>query len=66
MFYLAPLLDELYSCDGVALAKDLGLEFDYILFGCGADELINLIMRFELRFFEIFSHSQFVIVAFLY
>ncbi|CAI0440857.1 unnamed protein product [Linum tenue] len=28
-----------------ALAKDSGLEADYILAGCGADELIDLIMR---------------------
>ncbi|XP_020578919.1 histidinol-phosphate aminotransferase, chloroplastic-like isoform X2 [Phalaenopsis equestris] len=28
-----------------ALAKDSGLEHDYILAGCGADELIDLIMR---------------------
>ncbi|RVW32812.1 Histidinol-phosphate aminotransferase, chloroplastic [Vitis vinifera] len=28
-----------------ALAKDLGIESDYILAGCGADELIDLIMR---------------------
>ncbi|WCJ29725.1 histidinol phosphate aminotransferase 1 [Euphorbia peplus] len=28
-----------------ALAKDSGLESDYILVGCGADELIDLIMR---------------------
>ncbi|KAJ7969706.1 histidinol-phosphate aminotransferase, chloroplastic-like [Quillaja saponaria] len=28
-----------------ALAKDSGLESDYILAGCGADELIDLIMR---------------------
>lgn len=29
-----------------ALAEDSGLESDYILAGCGADELIDLIMRF--------------------
>jgi histidinol-phosphate aminotransferase len=28
-----------------ALAEDSGLESDYILAGCGADELIDLIMR---------------------
>ncbi|XP_058749883.1 histidinol-phosphate aminotransferase, chloroplastic-like [Vicia villosa] len=28
-----------------ALAQDSGLESDYILVGCGADELIDLIMR---------------------
>lgn len=29
-----------------ALAQDSGIEADYILAGCGADELIDLIMRF--------------------
>ena len=29
-----------------ALAQDSGLESEYILVGCGADELIDLIMRF--------------------
>ena len=28
-----------------ALAKDSGLEAEHILVGCGADELIDLIMR---------------------
>lgn len=28
-----------------ALAKDSGVESEYILVGCGADELIDLIMR---------------------
>lgn len=28
-----------------ALAADSGLEAEYILVGCGADELIDLIMR---------------------
>lgn len=28
-----------------ALADDSGLESEYILVGCGADELIDLIMR---------------------
>ena len=28
-----------------ALAQDSGLESEYILAGCGADELIDLIMR---------------------
>jgi len=28
-----------------ALAEDSGLESEYILAGCGADELIDLIMR---------------------
>ncbi|MCI15781.1 histidinol-phosphate aminotransferase, partial [Trifolium medium] len=28
-----------------ALAQDSGLESEYILVGCGADELIDLIMR---------------------
>lgn len=32
-------------CLRAALAKDSGLESDYILAGCGADELIDLIMR---------------------
>jgi len=31
-----------------ALAEDSGLESDYILVGCGADELIDLIMRLEM------------------
>ena len=31
-----------------ALAEDSGLEADYILVGCGADELIDLIMRLEI------------------
>lgn len=31
-----------------ALAQDSGVEADYILAGCGADELIDLIMRFVL------------------
>lgn len=30
-----------------ALAQDSGLESEYILVGCGADELIDLIMRLE-------------------
>ena len=30
-----------------ALAEDSGLESDYILAGCGADELIDLIMRLK-------------------
>jgi len=30
-----------------ALAEDSGLESEYILVGCGADELIDLIMRLE-------------------
>jgi histidinol-phosphate aminotransferase len=30
-----------------ALAEDSGLEAEYILAGCGADELIELIMRLE-------------------
>ena len=34
-----------------ALAKDLGIESDYILAGCGADELIDLIMRLEMEDF---------------
>lgn len=33
-----------------ALAKDSGLESDYILAGCGADELIDLIMRLEHKY----------------
>lgn len=32
-----------------ALAEDSGLESDYILAGCGADELIDLIMRSDLK-----------------
>ena len=32
-----------------ALAEDSGLESDYILAGCGADELIDLIMRSDLE-----------------
>lgn len=32
-----------------ALAQDSGLEPEYILVGCGADELIDLIMRFGLK-----------------
>ncbi|WOL19734.1 histidinol-phosphate aminotransferase, chloroplastic [Canna indica] len=32
-------------CLRAALAEDSGLESDYILAGCGADELIDLIMR---------------------
>lgn len=32
-----------------ALAIDSGLESDYILVGCGADELIDLIMRLKLN-----------------
>lgn len=34
-----------------ALAEDSGLESDYILAGCGADELIDLIMRFVAQSF---------------
>lgn len=30
-----------------ALAKDSGLEAEHILVGCGADELIDLIMRYN-------------------
>lgn len=37
-------------CLRAALAKDSGLESDYILAGCGADELIDLIMRLEMEF----------------
>lgn len=33
-----------------ALAKDSELESEYILAGCGADELIDLIMRLEINF----------------
>lgn len=39
-----------------ALALDSGLESEYILVGCGADELIDLIMRYGLwRFGFYFS-----------
>lgn len=31
-----------------ALSEDSGLESDHILVGCGADELIDLIMRLEI------------------
>ena len=34
-----------------ALAEDSGIESDYILAGCGADELIDLIMRLEMEDF---------------
>lgn len=33
-----------------ALAQDSELESEYILAGCGADELIDLIMRLEINF----------------
>lgn len=33
-----------------ALAQDSGLESEYILVGCGADELIDLIMRSGLEY----------------
>jgi len=33
-----------------ALAEDSGLEAEYILVGCGADELIDLIMRLAIYF----------------
>lgn len=33
-----------------ALAEDSGLESEYILVGCGADELIDLIMRFVILY----------------
>lgn len=32
-----------------ALSEDSGLESEYILAGCGADELIDLIMRSVLK-----------------
>lgn len=31
-----------------ALAEDSGLDAEYLLVGCGADELIDLIMRLEM------------------
>lgn len=34
-----------------ALADDSGLDAEYILAGCGADELIDLIMRLELIYY---------------
>ena len=33
-----------------ALAEDSGLESEYILVSCGADELIDLIMRFVILY----------------
>lgn len=46
-----------------ALAEDSGLESEYILAGCGADELIDLIMRlayssFVSRFLKIIIHQS--------
>lgn len=38
-----------------ALAEDSGLEAEHILAGCGADELIDLIMRLDLTRC-VFSH----------
>lgn len=40
-----------------ALAEDSGLESENILVGCGADELIDLIMRFV--FSRLFSFTSF-------
>lgn len=40
-----------------ALAEDSGLESDYILAGCGADELIDLIMRFLFSYRLSYSSS---------
>lgn len=37
-----------------ALAKDSELESAYILAGCGADELIDLIMRLEINFYILY------------
>lgn len=42
-----------------ALAEDSGLESEYILVGCGADELIDLIMRLVIHFLKpIFSYFR--------
>lgn len=41
-----------------ALAKDSGLEAEYLLVGCGADELIDLIMRLEMDFYVFVYHSK--------
>lgn len=41
-----------------ALAKDSGLEAEYLLVGCGADELIDLIMRWEMDFYVLVYHSK--------
>lgn len=44
-----------------ALAEDSGLESEYILVGCGADELIDLIMRLACSlFYTCFLHEIFV------
>lgn len=50
-----------------ALAQDSGLESEYILVGCGADELIDLIMRLEkiifvflIGFNKFWAHSYFL------
>ena len=40
-----------------ALAQDSGLEDKYILVGCGADELIDLIMRYV---FNVMVWKQFI------
>lgn len=41
-----------------AIAKDSGLEAEYLLVGCGADELIDLIMRLEMDFYVFVYHSK--------
>lgn len=46
-----------------ALAQDSGLESEYILVGCGADELIDLIMRL-VAFHFVFSQASIFSVSF--
>lgn len=40
-----------------ALAEDSGLESEYILVGCGADELIDLIMRLAIYSLSLISST---------
>ena len=42
-----------------ALAEDSGLESDYILAGCGADELIDLIMRLEIEILYLYNFPNY-------
>ena len=48
-----------------ALAEDSGLESDYILAGCGADELIDLIMRLEIEILYLYNFPNYNALKYL-
>ena len=48
-----------------ALAEDSGLESDYILAGCGADELIDLIMRLEIEILYLYNFLNYNALKYL-